>query len=238
MRDFIKICILVAGFGSRLGKGIPKAIVNVTMDHNILDLQIENLKLLDINLKDIILVVGYKKELIIERYPELSFVYNEDYKNNCTAKSLLKGIEAIENDDVLWMNGDIVFDRDIINLLIKNKDQNIVLVDNKHTRQEEIKYNVDSDGFVKEVSKNVKNSMGELIGINLVKKYTLPTLIRNLQISDELDYFDTAIQKTINNGFKFRPINIQDKFSIQIDYPYELETAKRWVKKNLFIQHK
>ena len=110
---------MAAGFGSRLGKGIPKAMVNVIEDHTILDLQIENLKLLDISLKDIILVVGYKKDLIIERYPELSFVYNEDYNNNCTAKSLLKGIEAIENDDVLWMNGDIVFDGDIINLLIR-----------------------------------------------------------------------------------------------------------------------
>ena len=229
---------MAAGFGSRLRKGIPKAMVNVTMDHTILDLQIENLKLLDISLNDIILVVGYKKDLIIERYPELSVVYNEDYKNNCTAKSLLKGIEAIENDDVLWMNGDIVFDRDIINLIIENKDQNIVLVDNKHTREEEIKYNVDSDGFVREVSKNVKNSMGELIGINLVKKYTLPTLIRNLKISDDIDYFDVALQNTINDGFKFLPISIKDKFSIEIDYPYELETAKRWIKRNRFMEHK
>ena len=214
--------------------GIPKALVNITDDYTILDLQLKNLRRkLNIDYKDIIVVVGYRKELIMERWPELTFVTNAYYKNTCTAKSLLKGLETVENNDVLWINGDVVFDMNIINSILENKDQNIVIVNNKQIGKEEIKYNTNSEGFVKDVSKNVKNSFGELIGINFVNKDTLPVFISNLEMSDDLDYFDKAIQRTIKDGFKFIPVDIQNKFTIEIDYPHELETAKEWVKNNI-----
>ena len=228
------MCILAAGLGSRLKQEIPKAMVNITAEYTILDLQIQNLrKMLEVKLDDIIVVAGYKKQLIKKRYPDLSFVYNDDYHNTCTAKSLLKCLEIVENSDVLWINGDVVFESDILNLIIENKENNLVLVDNKHTRKAEIKYTVDEDGFLKKVSKNLKNGIGELIGINFVKQHTLPILVSNLERSADLDYFDRALQETIKDGFKFIPINIQNRFSIEIDYPYELETAKKWAEQNL-----
>jgi len=229
----IKVCILAAGSGSRLKMGIPKAIANITANYTILDLQIESLrKILNINLEDIIVVVGYKKQLIMEKYPELSFISNNDYQNTGTAKSLLKGLQDVQNSDVLWINGDVVFDSDVLNQLIKNKEYNVVMADNRHSRKEEIKYSIGDDGFIKEVSKNVKNSLGELIGINLVKEHTLPAFISNLEKSADLDYFDKAIQKTIEEGFKFIPLNIGNRFSIEIDYPHELEIAQEWVENN------
>jgi choline kinase len=204
--------------------------VNVTEDYRILDLQIENLKnIFDIDLKDIIVVVGYKEQLITENYPELSFVCNDDYEVTGTAKSLLKGMKLVENNDLLWINGDVVFDPDILNLVLDNIEHNIVVVDNKYSREVEIKYDVDDQGFVKEVSKDIENSRGELIGINLIKKQAIPLFISNLESSDDLDYFDKAIQKTINDGHKFVPLNIQNRFSIEIDYIHELKTAKKWV---------
>jgi L-glutamine-phosphate cytidylyltransferase len=208
--------------------------VNVTADYRILDLQIKNFKnVLDIDLKDIIVVVGYKKELITENYPELSFVCNEDYESTGTAKSLLKGAKLAINNDLLWINGDVVFDPDILNMIVKNKDHNVVVVDNKYSREVEIKYNIDNQGFVKDVSKDMENSIGELIGINLIKKDAIPQFIYNLELSDDLDYFDRAIQKTIKDGHKFIPLNIGDKFSIEIDYIHELETAEKWVNDNI-----
>lgn len=92
---------------------------------------------------------------------------------------------------------------DILNLLAKNKAHNVVRVDNRNFR--EMKYSVDGDGSLKEVSDNVNEGMGELIGINLVKKQALFALISNLEKSGDFDYFDNAIQRTINDGFKFIP---------------------------------
>ena len=207
--------------------------VHLNEDYTILDLQIKNLrKVLGVDLKDIIMVVGYKKQIIMEKYPELTFVHNDDYQTTCTAKSLLKGLEGIENDDVLWINGDVVFDSDILDLIVKNRDHNILMVTNKYYRESEIKYNINHQGFVKEVSKNLKNGLGELIGMNLVKKNVLPSLISNLKESENIDYFDISLQKTINDGFKFIPIDIKNIFSIEIDYQNELEIAQNWVENN------
>lgn len=36
-------------------------------------------------------------------------------------------------------------------------------------------------------------------------------------------------KKTINDGFKFIPIDIKNIFSIEIDYQNELEIAQNWV---------
>lgn len=214
-------------------KGVPKAIVHLNENYTILDLQIANLKkILGIELKDIVVVVGYKKHIVMEKYPELTFVNNDNYQTTCTAKSLLKGLEKVGNKDVLCINGDLVFDSDILDLVIKNKEYNVLMVTNKYYRASEIKYNIDEQGFVKEVSKNLQNGLGELIGMNMIKKSALPILISNLKESDNIDYFDIALQKTINDGFKFNPIDIKDKFSIEIDYQNELEIAQKWVERN------
>jgi choline kinase len=229
----MKVCILAAGFGSRLMKYTPKAVVEILDDITILDLQIENLmRTLKVNLKDIIIVVGYKKDLITNRYPELTFAYNDSYYKTGTAKSLLEGLKQVDNDDVIWINGDVVFDSDILDLIIENQNSNLVMVDNSNVRDIEIKYNMNEEGNVKQVSKDIENGIGELIGINFIKKDCLPTFISNLERSDDTDYFDRAIQLTINSGFNFTPLEIKDKFSIEIDHLDELELAQDWLREN------
>ena len=76
----MKIVILAAGIGSRLGFEIPKALVNLDRNTTILDFQINLLKGY-FNLSDIIIVVGYKKNRVVifpsdrfhSRYPRESW---------------------------------------------------------------------------------------------------------------------------------------------------------------------
>ena len=64
----MKVVILAAGMGKRFGKPIPKTLVKVLNEKTILDFQIERLsKRIDIN--NILVVIGYQKELIIQRFP-------------------------------------------------------------------------------------------------------------------------------------------------------------------------
>ena len=56
------------------------------------------------------IVVGYKLEHIIEAFPQASFVYNEQYDQTNTSKSLMRALQASKDGGVLWMNGDVVFD--------------------------------------------------------------------------------------------------------------------------------
>lgn len=90
--------------------------------------------------------------------------------------------------------------------------------------ESELKYNLNKDGCINEVAFNIKNPIGELIGIKFIKKEFSDSLIQNLEKSDDEDYFDIALQMTINDGIKF---------FVEIDYPEELVEAKKFIKEHV-----
>ena len=129
----MKVVILAAGMGKRLGQNIPKALVEVIENITIMDLQIKNLIQI-VDLEDIIVVVGFKGNLIFKKYRDLNFSYNKDYFNTNTAKSLLNGIKQL-NEDVLWLNGDIVFEPSILDMMDFN-NENMICVNNESVSEE------------------------------------------------------------------------------------------------------
>ena len=71
----MKIVILAAGIGSRLGNPLPKPLTTLKSGKTIMQQQIENLtKHFDID--NINIVVGFKKELIMESFPDITFIYS------------------------------------------------------------------------------------------------------------------------------------------------------------------
>ena len=91
----MKVIILAAGIGSRLGHNIPKALVKLDSKTTILQSQINSLKKY-VNISELIVVTGYKKELITQRYKDFNFAVNRNYASTNTSKSLLKGLEMID----------------------------------------------------------------------------------------------------------------------------------------------
>ena len=53
---------------------------------------------------DVSVVVGFKKDTIMEAFPNVSFVYNPLFGETNTSKSLLKGLRLTGRDPVLWLN--------------------------------------------------------------------------------------------------------------------------------------
>lgn len=225
---YIKVIILAAGIGSRLGENLPKAMVKIGEKQTILDSQLENLKKV-VELDDIIIVTGFKKDLIEETYPNLTFVCNENYKNTNTSKSLLVALKELEKNDVLWLNGDVVFEYNILEKLLKNENENMVGVNNYHVSEEEVKYLVDNEGYIKNISKEVKNGLGEAVGINFVKKEDLKLLISCLERCENQDYFEKGIEFAIEKGAKFLPIDIKDNFCTEVDFQEDLKKVKNFI---------
>ncbi|MDE7384650.1 MAG: NTP transferase domain-containing protein, partial [Anaeroplasmataceae bacterium] len=94
-----KAIIIAAGFGSRLVPVTldrPKPLVTVN-GTRIIDTLIDALVAKDI--KNIIIVRGYKKEIfdeLLEKYPFLTFVDNEDYNVTNNISSLVKAIDYVD----------------------------------------------------------------------------------------------------------------------------------------------
>ncbi len=137
----IKIIILAAGIGSRLGNPFPKPLTPLKDGKSIMQKQIDNIsEFFDVN--DISVVVGFKKDLIMERFPDLTYVYNQFFDQTNTSKSLLKALKKNKNNSVLWLNGDVVFDQKLFSVLQKDiEGQNsFIAVNTARVADEEVKY--------------------------------------------------------------------------------------------------
>ena len=106
----MKIIILAAGIGSRLGNPFPKPLTPLKDWRSIMQRQINNITTyFDVN--DITTVVGFKKNLIMEQFPEVNYVYNPFFDRINTSKSLLQALKKHRGNSILWFNGDVVLDR-------------------------------------------------------------------------------------------------------------------------------
>lgn len=223
----MKAVILAAGRGTRLGLDLPKAMVKVDSERTIIDYQVENLKPF-ISVENILVVVGFKKELIVGRHPELTYTFNERFAVTNTSKSLLKGLSRLD-DDVLWLNGDVIFDREIIPKML-SAGCSCVLVDDKRCGPEEVKYRTDEAGYITEISKQVEEAEGEALGLNLVARADLESLRRHLELVGDNDYFEKAIENYIvQERGRFLAVPAGGLFCHEVDFPEDLERVRAYL---------
>lgn len=223
----MKTVILAAGMGLRVEDTVPKAMIPLKDSKTIFDYQIEHLTKY-VSIDDIFVVVGYKKELLMEKRPELIYVYNHNYARTNTGKSLLLALKKVR-EDTIWLNGDVFFDEKVLGKLI-NSDNSCILVQNKKCGEEEIKYSTDQEGWVKEISKDVTGGLGEAVGINLVKEKDLSVFVKHLDKVGPQDYFEKAVENMIKtDAVKIKPIDIGDLFCVEIDFPEDLEEVKKHI---------
>lgn len=227
----MKIIILAAGIGSRLGNPFPKPLTPLNNGKSIMGMQITNLTSY-FNIDTISTVVGFKKDLIMERFPELTFIYNPFFDRTNTSKSLLKALKKNKDESVLWLNGDVVFDKNLLELLIPfiNKEQSFVAVNTSKVADEEVKYTL-KDGFINQLSKTVKNGIGEAVGINFISAKDTPLFINRLEECDNNDYFERGLELAIEkDNIKICAIDISKYDCMEVDFKEDLDNANNLFK--------
>lgn len=220
----MKIVILAAGMGSRLDDSadrLPKALTLLSTGQSILQYQLDAISRY-FSLDDVIVVVGYQKETIKERFPDLHFVENLHFAEENTSKSLLRALQTFE-DDVLWLNGDVIFRPDILEKL----NRTCMVVNRTEVGEEEVKYRTDAQGKILEVSKQVKIPEGEALGINFFKKNDLPMLKKQLEACKPMDYFEKGIEKAIQVGVNVWCVPVEVNDCTEIDFPEDLIRANQ-----------
>ncbi len=113
--------LIAAGRGSRLGHNtddIPKTLVPV-MGRPMLDWILEALGSAGFARKDVVCVCGYAEGVLRARYPEFTFVHNDDWQNNNILLSLLYAREHL-TDGFLSTYADIVYDGAIVQQLARS----------------------------------------------------------------------------------------------------------------------
>jgi len=221
-----QVVILAAGMGTRLARPLQKPLTELRDGRSIMKQQIDNLGFAFGESYRVMIVVGFKLEAIIERFPEATFVYNELYDQTNTSKSLLKALRASGDGGVLWLNGDVVFDPQVLVTPKIEADQSFVVVNQAKVSDEEVKYTLDAQGFIDELSKQVVGGLGEAVGINFVAAQDKKALIARLQEVADQDYFERGIELGIeHDGLKFEAVDISDLYAVEVDFAEDLDRA-------------
>ena len=228
----MKIIILAAGIGSRLGNPFPKPLTPLNNGKSIMGMQIENLTQY-FNIDDISIVVGFKKDLIMERFPDVTYIYNPFFDRTNTSKSLLKALKKYRDNSVLWLNGDVVFEASMLEELrpLIKEGQSFVAVNTSKVAEEEVKYTLEKN-FIKELSKTVKNGLGEAVGINFISAKDIQSFIDHLETCDDNDYFERGLELAIeNDGLQISAVDISAFDCMEVDFKEDLENVNNFFPK-------
>lgn len=102
--------ICAAGLGSRLGKNMPKTLVNITDDKKIIDFQLEMVEDFEI----VSYVIGYQCEKVLEyvkdKREDLRIIHNPGYEHNSTSYSLYLATKDID-EPYVSIDGDLLINK-------------------------------------------------------------------------------------------------------------------------------
>lgn len=210
--------ILSAGMGSRLmplTKDKPKPLLEIN-GMTLLERMIKNLMNEDIT--EFIVIVGYNKEKVIDFTPTLEEKYginikiieNEKYDVTNTSVSTYlasKYIEENQKDDFILINGDNVVDPEIITRIAAGENTSLIVDNFKDLNEESFKiiiedetFNEDktiANGSIKEIGKgiDIPSSTGEFIGVSKVSAKDITKfneILEDLMEEDKQNYYDFA----------------------------------------------
>ena len=247
----MQIIILAAGKGSRLmplTKNKPKPLVELEDGRSILERQVELLD--DIGaVEEVIVVVGYKGQMIEDKIEELGYdefveiVYNPFYDVSDNLHSFWLGLMNVEGDFAIT-NGDNLFNKRLLHdVFSKNGDGIYLTIDHKEEYvDDDMKVSM-QNGVVNKVSKDISQEeisaesigLGKIVGkenVELVKS-TVNELIKeeDNKKSYWLELYNDLLQK--DKDIKTIEVNQSDWFEMDIHSDKEIIDAV--ISKNSFF---
>jgi len=229
----MQVIILCAGMGTRLAPytdNIPKCLVEVN-GRPLLDYTIENFK--SRGFDKILLVAGYKKELIYEKYcsdKNIEIIENNDFNISNNMFSLYLAKNHLDNESFYTLNGDVIFDGNILDILLKyNDDNNIIAVDYGIFNEESMKVKFDAGRLI-DISKDLDktNSIGVSIDLYRFNKQTGDNLFKIIEKyikNNELNKWVEVAVKDLMASSIILPVNISGNLWVEVDNINDLKQA-------------
>ena len=239
----MKAFILAAGVSRRLYPhtyNIPKCLLEVG-GKPIIHYQLEALS--DLGVKDISIVIGYHREILIQHlkdnFPTLNFnfIINHHYFETNTAYSVYIGKEVLNENHIL-MNADVVYPKGLLNKLIDTKHKTALAVDIKSCGREEVKVIDGGSDKIAAIGKELIETqcLGEFIGVAKLSKdfcNLFSNSLENLIDSGGVnDYFEAAIQPILKK-IDIYYVDVSEFPCMEIDFIEDLEKARSLFKQNI-----
>lgn len=154
MEKKVTALILAAGYGSRIAEVTddPKSLLKVN-NRSLMQWHFDSLKA--VGIKDVVVVTGYKKE-VLEDYLDkfksefnVTYARNDDFRVKGNTWSFFYGLEKVENDFLLF-DADLIYETQILRSFVEDENANQILVGESSIDDIECaKTMVDQQGFVR-----------------------------------------------------------------------------------------
>ncbi|MBN2294587.1 MAG: hypothetical protein JXM70_19310 [Pirellulales bacterium] len=235
----MKALILAAGKDDRLKPLIDeKPVVLFEIENKPLIFHMLD-KLLPLNLEEVIILIGYKHQMIADAVKDnykglkIKYLINDKYDSTNVIYSLWLAKDYLQ-DGFISIDGDVLCEAGLYMDVAHSEFESVMVVDHEsELGADEMKAKVVNDEIVaigKELAVNSEAQYGESIGVNkfsgaFVSQYfgTVDSLINDGKTDL---YYEDAIQMIINDH-KIHRMNIKGYNWIEIDKLEEFEKANR-----------
>ena len=226
----MKAVILAAGCATRLrphSDDTPKTLLKVG-GVPILRRTITNL--LRCGFDEFVIGTGYLEHMVRDAvaswFPSLdiTFVSNPDFRTTNNAYSLLLARAHVENHGFILLDGDVVFDAEVVEELVERGPDCLAVRSVGEIGLEEVKVTADAHDRVLAIGKHVpvRSAMGESVGIELFSPTSSRRLFgalhqRVVEQSGINEYYEAAFQQLIDDGTTLYGVDIGSMYATEID---------------------
>jgi choline kinase len=221
--------LLVAGVGRRLAGDRPKVLLEVG-GRTLLDRHLENLRAAGVAC---LAVTGYEAERIRALVPRT--VHNPEYRRG-SLLSLRAGLEAGGDDDLVFMDGDVLYDPTIL-ADVMALERGLALDPRTEPGEEEMMVGV-LGGRVRAIRRGRLEGfdlVGEGVGFFKVDRASLQALRRAVDASDPEGDYEAALDRFVaERGADY--VLVAGRPWTEIDFPEDLLRAERDILPKLVLK--
>jgi choline kinase len=230
----MKAAVLAAGYAEFPADG-PRTLVAVD-GVPILRRTITNL--LHVGFDQFVIGTGYGdravRDAVASWFPgmDITCVTCPDYRSTLNAATLLRMRPHLEGDDFLLLDGDVVFDREVAEVLVERGPDCLAVRSIGELGTEDVKVTADNEDRIRAIGKHLppRAAMGESVGLTLLGAPTAKKLFAALEASRTtlgVDYYEAGLQHLIDEGCTLYGVDIGTMYAVEIDTREDLEAANQ-----------
>jgi cytidyltransferase-like protein len=234
----MKALILNSGLGSRMGvitNEHPKCMTEISFKNTILSRQLRMLA--SFGVEEVVMTTGYYDKVLVDYCNALhlplkyTFVNNPLYDKTNYIYSIYCAKDALKDDDIILMHGDLVFESRVMEAVIDNENSCMVVSSTLPLPEKDFKA-VIRDGRIEKVGINFFDNAMAAQPLYKIKKEDWLVWLANIEKFCENDnrkvYAENAFNE-VSDKCKIYPCDVQDMLCSEIDTPEDLKVVSQKV---------
>lgn len=227
----MKALILNSGLGHRMGvltSEHPKCMTELSAGQTILSRQLRLLA--DAGIQEVVMTTGYFDKVLVDYCQSLelplhiTFINNPRYAETNYIYSIYCAREALRDDDILLMHGDLVFEPSVLEEIMQQKQSCMKVSSTLPLPQKDFKAVV-ADGFVKAVGIEFFDHAMEAQALYKLNRADWPIWLDNICAFCEAGqtncYAEVALNQ-VTETCRIAAYDVKDRLCTEIDTPEDL----------------